>query len=166
MVSLPLHAVEAAAMDFSGKSIVAVIGMAAVAIVASRGTDEIFRWFEEDDRPWAAIPDHEIVPTLANMSDQMNASLPLEIDQHTSLVSSSAGPNREFTYNYSLPNHSAGDLDLAAFGQLVSEDLLEHACSDEGALRFLQGNININYLYFDKDGRELSRLTVLPTDCR
>lgn len=57
MVSLPLHALEAAAMAFSGRNIAVIVGMAAVAVVASRGADEIFKWLEKDERPWAAISD-------------------------------------------------------------------------------------------------------------
>lgn len=80
----------------------------------------------------------EMIPALGKIADELNAKLPQKIDEHSFLVSSSAGPEREFTYWYSLPNHAARDLDLAAFGRISSEHHLDHACTDKGALRLPQ----------------------------
>ncbi len=152
-------------MAYSLKNLAATIALAGVAIAASLGTKEVFKRVGQDERPWAAIPDGEMIPALGKIADELNAKLPQKIDEHSSLVASSAGPDRAFTYRYSLPNHAAADIDLAEFGQITSEHLLEHACTDTGALRFLIGNVNLHYLYVDKDGTELSRLTVTPSDC-
>jgi hypothetical protein len=63
------------------------------------------------------------------------------------------------------PESFAEEVDRREFSQIISGHLLEHACTDKGALDFLNGNIHINYLYFDKSGTELSRFTVTPSDC-
>jgi len=153
-------------MKFSPANIaIAIVAFAAAAIAGGIGKGTV-RWaMQEDNRAYAVIPSEEMIPFLKKISAKTNESLPRKIDDASVLVSTDAGPGREFTYRYSLPNHYTIDLDFGFFVKTMEQRLVEQACAYEGTSTFLKGNVSINYAYVDKGGMPLHTFTVKPADC-
>src|SRR5579883_933062 len=53
--------------------------------------------------------------SLVEMSKKINATLPMEVDKETRLDATMAGPGRHFTYLYTLPHISEGEVKRTKF---------------------------------------------------
>lgn len=104
---------------------------------------------------------------LQAISKDINSSLPLQIDNSTSLrktsVSTKEGIN-SFTFYYLFEQNMA-DINLPALNKRKL-NLIEQACTTEPTKEILKHSTVITYQYVTIDQKSLPPLNILPRDCK
>lgn len=107
------------------------------------------------------------VQKLKQISADINSSLPLQIDNVTSLrktsVSTREGINT-FTFYYLFEQNMA-DINLPEMKK-TGPKLIEQACTTEPTKNILQHSTIVTYQYITIDQKSLPPLYILPRDCK
>lgn len=106
----------------------------------------------------AAVSDDE----LQQAADAVNQQAPMMVDQETRLDGAESG-GQVLTYNYTLVNFAAGDLDKNKFTQALRPTMLESGCKTLEPL--LSEGIDVQYVYRGKDKGEIATLGLTRADC-
>ncbi|MDY6980244.1 MAG: hypothetical protein SV201_10195, partial [Pseudomonadota bacterium] len=106
----------------------------------------------------SAVSDDE----LQQAADAVNQQAPMMVDQETRLDGAESG-GQVLTYNYTLVNFSAGDLDKNKFTQALRPTLLESGCKALEPL--LSEGVDVQYVYRGKDKGEIATLGLTRADC-
>lgn len=104
----------------------------------------------------------ELLVQTANM---MNKNLPMMIDQDTQWDSSFAGPGKMLSYNYTLINYSATQIDGTEFAKNVRAPLADTICTNPATQIFPQEGVLLNFNYYDNTRNLIARVMVEPSDC-
>lgn len=104
----------------------------------------------------------EILVQTANM---MNQNLPMMIDQDTQWDSSFAGPGKMLSYNYTLVNYSATQIDGMQFIKNIRTPLTNTICTNPATQIFPQEGVLLNFNYYDNTRNLIARVKVAPSDC-
>ncbi|MDR9437673.1 MAG: hypothetical protein RI563_12395 [Thiohalophilus sp.] len=105
-----------------------------------------------------AVTDDE----LQQAADVVNQQAPMMVDQETRLDGADSG-NQVLTYNYTLVNYTAGDMDRNKFTQALRPTLLESGCKALEPL--LSEGVDVQYVYRGKDKGEIATLGLTGADC-
>lgn len=101
---------------------------------------------------------------LIKVAEEVNKTLPLMIDSQTRL-NSTFGLNNTFTYNYTLVNYTHSELDIDIFKSKMEIQLKNNYCTSEDMKYFLKKETQVNFSYFDKEGKQITKLSYNPKDC-
>ncbi len=104
----------------------------------------------------------ELLVQTANM---MNKNLPMMIDQDTQWDSSFAGPGKMLSYNYTLINYSATQIDGTEFARNIRTPLANTICTNPATQIFPQEGVLLNFNYYDNTRNLIARVKVEPSDC-
>ena len=102
---------------------------------------------------------------LSQTADLMNQNLPMMIDRDVRWNSASAGPGKNFNYNYTLVNNYARDIDGAMFAQNVRQSFTQEFCTKPSGQMFFQQGVSLNANYYDRDNSLIARVRIDPADC-
>ncbi|MDZ7805435.1 hypothetical protein [Thiohalophilus sp.] len=105
-----------------------------------------------------AVTDDE----LQQAADAVNQQAPMMVDQETRLDGADSG-SQVLTYNYTLVNYNAGDLDRNKFTQALRPTMLKSGCKTLEPL--LSEGIDVQYVYRGKDKGEIATLGLTRADC-
>jgi len=101
---------------------------------------------------------------LREIAEETNKNLPITLDSETRF-DSTIGINGTFTYNYTLTNYSYEDIDEDMFRNNMSTKLLNNYCTSEDMKQFLDSGVSVNFVYFGKAGKQVSKFSYQPPDC-
>ena len=101
---------------------------------------------------------------LMKTAEEINKNCPIMVDKHTRLDNVMGGPGREFTYNYTLVDFGADDLDKDKFISLMKPKILNNVKTNKDMEGFRNKNVEIVYVYKSKDNKEMARIVVSPGD--
>ena len=131
-----------------------LVAMAVVAILQARGG--LFGVAKRDVRSAAF---------LNEVATELNKQLPKPVDQETE-ITSAAGLEGVFVYNYRLVNRVVGELDVDAFLASLKPVVTKAACTaPETRDKFLKQGVTLRYSYADKDGAPIASFDVQQRDC-
>ena len=102
---------------------------------------------------------------LVQTANTMNKNLPMMIDRDTQWDSSLAGPGKMLSYNYTLVNHSAAQIDGTQFAKNVRKPLTKTICTNPATQIFPQNGVLLNFNYYDNTRNLIARVKVTPDDC-
>ncbi len=109
------------------------------------------------------------VDPLQPFVEAVNKMSPVMVDAETRLDGAEAGPERSFTYKYTLTKLSASNLDLANFRRIsqgsIRDNLLKVMCSNAETQALRNTANTIFYRYADKDGALLDTISISQADC-
>lgn len=105
-----------------------------------------------------AVTDDE----LQQVAELVNQQAPMMIDQETRLDGADAG-SQVLTYNYTLLNYTAGNMDRNKFTQALRPTLLKSGCKTLEPL--LSEGVDVQYIYRGKDKGEVATLRLTGADC-
>lgn len=103
---------------------------------------------------------------LKMTADMMNSSLPMMIDEGTQWDSAYAGPGKMLTYNYSLVNYSASQIDGSLFAKNIKATVTDTICTTPATQIFPDNGVVLNFHYYDNTRNLIARVNVAPQDCR
>ena len=116
-----------------------------------------------------AISDQEaelkITGELEKAAKVLNKNTPRMVDEDTRMDASTVGPGFRVNINYTLPKHSAGEIDADQIVQIMRPTLKNYACSKKNMKLLLQYGADFVYLYHDKDGMLITSITIDRNDC-
>jgi hypothetical protein len=96
----------------------------------------------------------------------MNSSLPLMLDENTRWDSSSAGPGKTLSYNYTLVNTSAKDVYSSVFVSNIRKTITNDICKTPASQTFSDNGVSLNFNYYDRSHNLITKVEVDPKDCR
>lgn len=102
---------------------------------------------------------------LVKVCDQMNKKLPVAADKETRWDSTTPGPGRRFTYNYTFVNAAARDVDVNYFLQAQTQQLTRSVCTSKEMEVFFKNAVTISYSYRSRDGIPIGTIELTPRDC-
>ena len=103
---------------------------------------------------------------LKMTADMMNSSLPMMLDEGTQWDSSYAGPGKMLTYNYTLVNYSASQVDGSMFANSIRPSLTDTICTTPATQIFPDNGVMLNFHYYDNTRNLIARVNVAPEDCK
>lgn len=107
----------------------------------------------------------KIIGELEKAAKALNKNTPKMIDEVTRMDATTIGPGFRVNINYTLPKHSAGEIDSDNFGQAMRPILKNYACSKKNMKLLLQYGADIVYVYHDKDGMIFTSIMINRNDC-
>lgn len=108
--------------------------------------------------------DESIREILHATAEEVNRSAPYTIDKNTRLDSSTAGPGRKFTYNYTLVTLDRSSLDENLLEKFAG-DVKNRFCTDPAMKDFYQNRIVVDYHYRDRNGKFIKNIEIEPSEC-
>ena len=106
----------------------------------------------------------EVLKVLSEASNQLNKSLPLQMNRAVRLDTSFPGPGLVFTYVLTFGNHlttgkpaSVDDYDF--------EKIKNGLCNDSGRRAFLENGVTFRYLYRDQKLKPAFEKRITASDC-
>jgi len=105
-----------------------------------------------------AVTDGELKEAAAAVNQQA----PMMVDEETRLDGADSG-NQSLTYNYTLVNYAADELDGEKFAEALQPTLLKAGCD---ALRpLLSQGVTVHYVYRGKNKGAIASLVLTAKDC-
>ena len=101
---------------------------------------------------------------LLAMTNEINKSCPLVMDQDTRLDNTSAGPGRMITYNYTLVNLSIEKINVDEFRDYIQPRVINNARTSDDMKYFRENEVTLRYKYSDKNGNFVFDVKVTPED--
>lgn len=81
------------------------------------------------------------------------------------VLESTSGYNSRFTYYYTLLNYTADEIDTDTFISQMKPVLLQNTCTSESLAPLVDQGVTIQYIYSDKDRKEITAIAVSPAEC-
>ncbi|MFM2310871.1 MAG: hypothetical protein RLZZ04_147 [Cyanobacteriota bacterium] len=117
----------------------------------------------EPDNMLGDMGSEQFLQTTAKM---MNSSLPLMVDENVRWDSSSAGPGKTLSYNYTLINTSAKDVYRSMFVSNIRKTITHDICEVPVSQIFSDNDVTLNFNYYDRSHNLITKVEVDPKDCR
>lgn len=99
---------------------------------------------------------------LSATADELNKSLPKQVDPDTRWDRVIPGPGMKLTYSYTLTSKETGQVDIERFINNMHATLRRAVCSREATLELMKNGVVLSYLYRGRDGGFISMLEVKP----
>ncbi|SDK44810.1 hypothetical protein SAMN04488540_1402 [Ferrimonas sediminum] len=101
---------------------------------------------------------------LIQVSSEINANLPMNVDSETVLISTS-GFNGAFKYNYQLPNFEVESMDVKEFVADMKLPLINAVCTTDDLKAFRDMKIVVSYSYYDSNKNQIAVIEVDTKEC-
>lgn len=109
--------------------------------------------------------DEDINQILVDMVNEYNQQLPLMLDNETEQVSVKAGIN-ELTFYYRLVNLDTDFYEIdPEFLAFVKAEIMESYCNNYDSQIFIDNNIKLIYLYFDRNNKFVTEISIDSSAC-
>lgn len=105
-------------------------------------------------------------PNIAMKKDisKLNKPLPRMIDNDTRLENV-ALVDKDIYFNYTMVNLLTADVDIAKVESIIAPNIKSTQCQDGGLRPILNEGRKLVYVYMDKEGKLITKITVSKEDC-
>lgn len=105
-------------------------------------------------------------PNIAMKKDisKLNKPLPRMIDNDTRLENV-ALVDKDIYFNYTMVNLLTADVDIAKVESIIAPNIKSTQCQDAGLRPILNEGRKLVYVYMDKEGKLITKITVSKEDC-
>ena len=107
----------------------------------------------------------KLIGELEKAAKVLNKNTPKMVDKDTRMDPATIGPGFRVNINYTLPKHSAGEIDADQIVQHKRPVIKNYVCSKKNMKLLLQYGADFVYLYHDKDGMLITSITIDRNDC-
>jgi len=101
---------------------------------------------------------------LVQTSRNLNARLPMNVDNDTRWDTTVPGPGKRLTYCYTFVNASKTELDPEKIAARIRPKLLMYYRTNAEMKLFRENRVTVCYLYKDKAGETVTSIEVSPDD--
>lgn len=98
------------------------------------------------------------------MASEMNKLCPFMVDKDTRLDNTVGGIGKNFTYNYTLVNYTAEQIQIDQLVSVMKPRMVNMVKTNPDMKEFRKNKITIIYSYKDKNGRFLKNIEITPND--
>jgi hypothetical protein len=99
---------------------------------------------------------------LMQVSQEINKHCPFMIDQDTRLDNTIGGPGNSFTYNYTLVNYFAEEVDVDELKERIEPQMIMNIKTSPDMEQFRENNVTLLYKYRDKAGNFIFEIKISP----
>ena len=103
---------------------------------------------------------------LTQVSNMMNSTLPMIVEEGVRWDSSYAGPGKTLSYNYTMLDYSASEIDGKMLANTIRPDLTDTICTTPETQLFPNNGVLLNFNYYGRDRNLITRIEVAPDDCK
>jgi hypothetical protein len=103
---------------------------------------------------------------LTELSNIMNSSLPMMLEEGVRWDSSYAGPGKILNYNYTIVDYHASQMDGMVFANRIRHDLTNTICTTPETQIFPDNGVLLNFNYYGRGRSLITRVKISPDDCR
>lgn len=135
-----------------------VIGVIVILIAAKFFGRVISDFFMQRNQP----PVSE--ESLQDVADNINKTLPRQVDQFTRMDEAKAGPGNRITWYYTLTSVTSKTVDASRI-QAANSQITTAACGTSSTRSILADGTTVTYIYRGLDGVEITRVDVKPGTC-
>jgi hypothetical protein len=111
-----------------------------------------------------APPPDELSHVLAQVASKLNEAMPMMVDKETRL-DNVLGLGSNLTYNYTIVNYDAKDLDFAILKEKLERTMINKTCTSKFR-NLIDWGVTAVYSYSGKDGIVIGEIRVAPSDCK
>lgn len=116
-------------------------------------------------RTGAPADDMTVENALDRLANQINKSLPLEVDKHTRLDKVTHETARQLTYHYTIVTLRSTDVNKADFEKAMQPELKKKLCESNEMKNLLKSGVSIAYSYRGNDVQPVGNFKYIPSDC-
>lgn len=102
---------------------------------------------------------------FANMSFQMNKTLPRDINSETILHTTIPGPGKKMTYVYFYKNIASNQVDPDEFAKQMRQALIDHLCGNQKIVLLLKTGGKTCHQYNGSDKKLITEICLSIADC-
>ncbi|WP_299778616.1 hypothetical protein [uncultured Formosa sp.] len=130
-----------------GKAIGIIVGIIAFALTYF-GTQQLFKTDLEFE--------------LKNAATELNKQTPMQADQFSRLDSASTKGKTNFIYHYTLFDLEKSEVNLDTVNKYFKPNLIENIKNSPELKYYRDNNITMDYMYYDKNGDFVTKISVTP----
>jgi hypothetical protein len=108
--------------------------------------------------------DIKLEKKLIIVAEKMNEDCPYMVDIDTRLDSTFGGPNRNFTYNYTLVNYKIGQVDTIELKNKLEPQILNNVRTNPAIASFRRHQVTMIYKYYDNLANFIMDIKIAPDD--
>lgn len=97
--------------------------------------------------------------SIIDLAKDLNRQVPIMIDSDTRLDAVVAA-QKNLLYKYTLINVSENEIDKKLFESFARNQIINTQTPKEDFIKALDMGIEFNYMYFDKDGKLISKIII------
>jgi hypothetical protein len=97
---------------------------------------------------------------LVETANQINQNTPMIVDSETRLDSTLALPGKRFTYYFTLYNYTIDEIDAEDFEKSMRPNMLNNLKTSPDMNVFRNNNVDLQYIYRDKNGMEIVNIEI------
>lgn len=109
---------------------------------------------------------NNIYEILVEVSDMMNQSLPMMVDEDVRFDASFVGPGRMLSYKYTLVNYPINQVDSEQLAQFIRTPLTKTICTNPATQIFPKNGVLLNFNYYDNARNLITSVKISPNDCQ
>lgn len=106
--------------------------------------------------------DKKLNEKLNKMADDLNESVPVQLDDHTMFMGAHVTADNVFQYNYQIIHVQNPDSLLDATEHQILTNLKEAFKMNPDLRIFTQHHLNIEYIYSDSNGMVIRKIEITP----
>jgi hypothetical protein len=111
------------------------------------------------------LSDHELEKQLRQTSEQLEARLPMWVDDATRWEGTVPGPGRKWTYVYTLMTASSADVSEQQIQDALGEKIRISVCTSREMQVFVKNKVQVVYHYNGNDGADIGEVAVDTRQC-
>jgi hypothetical protein len=97
---------------------------------------------------------------LVETANQINQNTPMIVDSETRLDSTLALPGKRFAYYFTLYNYTIDEIDAEDFEKSMRPNMLNNLKTSPDMNVFRNNNVDLQYIYRDKNGMEIVNIEI------
>lgn len=105
-----------------------------------------------------------ITEVLRVTSSEINSKLPIMIDSETR-IDSTVVLNKNLQYNITLINYPSFSVSASELNNAFGQTIINNVCAEKRAQTFRKHDVTVSYAYFGNDGKKITTISVLPSQC-
>ena len=103
---------------------------------------------------------------LDDFANSINKRCPLVVDSTTTLNNCTAGSGNRLYFNYQVNSVNKEDVDTVSLIVNCREEMINKMKTDPGLTAFKKYDVSISAKYYDKTGKYICSVDVLPNDLK
>jgi hypothetical protein len=105
-----------------------------------------------------------LVPMLTEITEELNATLPKQIDENTRMDTSTVGPGKKLTYFYTILDTASIKLTSVEFSEALRPQLIDSYRTNPKMFELRENDFTVCFCYRDESGTIFANIEITPSD--
>lgn len=109
---------------------------------------------------WSFFSPPSFDKTMMNIASEINKTCPIMVDSETRLDNTSALPDNELVYNYTLVKLTVDEVDVNELVSNIKPMLVNNISTNPDMKNLRDHEVTMSYYYKDKDGNFITKVSI------